>query len=67
MVTMQHKILSFDSQKELYLCDPYFGSIWKERNELGTNSSASYVIQDGLLFKGSKLFNCEGLLRELII
>lgn len=67
LVTLQNKIVSFNSQKELYAHNSFFGFIQEECKEFDIYSSVSYVMQNGFLFKGTKVYICEGSLRELII
>ena len=57
-------IKGFDSFKDLYPGDPFFGSIWKDC----TNGHAGkYLLHDGFVFKGNQLCvpNCS--LKEKII
>lgn len=63
-MTLRPAIVSFDVLKDQYTRDPYFGPIWESCVQQGTDHSASYVLQDGFLFNGTRFCVPEGSLRE---
>ena len=67
LVTMKQTVVYFESLKDHYTSDPYFGPIWESDIQYGTDSYASYVIDDGYLFYGTQLCVPEGSLGEDLI
>ena len=49
---MTATIKGFDSFKDLYPGDPFFGSIWKD---CINGQPGKYLLHDGFLFKGNQL------------
>ena len=63
-------MLGFDELKNLYLEDPNFVEAWKACKELVTLDRTrwiDYMIQDGMLFKGSQLSIPRSSMRENLI
>ena len=55
---MKVEVVGFDELKNLYLEDPDFAEAWKAcKKPIATNKTRwlNYLIQDGMLFKGSEL------------
>ena len=64
LTSMIVTVEGFDSIKDLYPIDPFFGSIWKYRTN---GQSGKYLLHDGFLFKGNRLCVLDCSLREKII
>lgn len=47
LVTMSQRVVSFDSLKDQYANDLYFGPIWESCQQFETDSTSSYLKQDG--------------------
>ena len=63
-------MVGFDELKNLYLEDPDFVEAWKTCKELVTLDRTRwlyYLIQDGMLFKGSQLCIPRSSMRENLI
>ena len=58
---MTATIKGFDSFKDLYPGDPFFGSIWKD---CINGQPGKYLLHDGFLFKGNQLCVPNWSLRE---
>ena len=55
---------SFDSLKDFYPSDPFFGSIWKDYTN---RQPRKYSLHDGFLIKGNQICALDCFLREKII
>ena len=63
-------MVGFDELKDLYPKDPDFAEAWKACKELVTVDRTrwlDYLIQDGMLFKGSQLCIPRSSMRENLI
>ena len=63
-------MVGFDELKNLYPKDPNFVESWKSCKELVTLDMTrwlEYMIQDGMLFKGSQLCILKSSMREKLI
>ena len=63
-------MVGFDELKDLYLKDPNFSKAWnscKEVVTIGRTRCLDYLIQDGMLFKGSQLCIPRSSMRENLI
>ena len=64
LTSMTVIIKGFNSFKDLYPSDPFFGSIWKDHTN---GQSGKGLLHDGFLFKGNQLCVPDCSLREKII
>ena len=67
---MQVEVVGFDELKNLYLEDPDFAKAWKTCKEpivVDRTRWLDYLIQDGMLFKGSQLCIPKSSMRENLI
>ena len=58
LTVMQVEVVGFEKLKNLYLEDPNFSEAWeacKEPIAIDRTKWLDYLIQDGMLFKGSQL------------
>lgn len=62
--TMQSRVLGFDSFKQHYENDAFFGDIWKR---CMIAPFKEYVMQEGFLFRGNKLCISDCSLHAMII
>ncbi|GKE03661.1 hypothetical protein Tco_1395679 [Tanacetum coccineum] len=53
LVSISNKVLGFDSIKELYANDEYYGIIWMELET--KQHRGEFILLDGYLFKGNRL------------
>lgn len=60
-------VIEFDEFKKLDPSDPYFGPIFLDLSHDIASKHVHYSLQDGFLFKGTKLCVPESFLRELLI
>ncbi|KAK8923643.1 hypothetical protein KSP39_PZI019202 [Platanthera zijinensis] len=67
LVTLQSYIIDLDSQRDLYATDPFFHDIWSSCQHSGTDPTTQYVVNEGYLFRGTRLCICEGPLRETLL
>lgn len=64
LTTMRVRVIGFEVLKELYKDDPYFQHIWSACAE---GSRGVYMLQDGFLFKGTRLCVPDCSLTEAIV
>jgi hypothetical protein len=64
LTTMRTQVLGFDSFRELLATDPYFGPILIE---VSSGQHSGFTLQDGFLFKGTRLCVPDSSLRLKII
>lgn len=64
LVTMNTKVVGFDSIRDLLSSDPYFGPITRD---VAVGKRTTFIMQDGFLFRGNQLCIPEGSLRLKII
>ena len=70
LTVMQVEVVGFDELKNLYLEDPDFAKAWKACKEpigVGRTKWLDYLIQDGMLFKGSQLCIPRSSIKENLI
>ena len=71
MLTIQEgEVVGFDELKNLYPEDPNFVEVWKACKEpivVDRTRWLDYLIQDGMLFKGSQLCIPKSSMRENLI
>ena len=70
LTTMQVEVVGFDELKNLYPEDPDFADAWKSCKEpvaVDRTKWLDYLIQDGMLFKGSQLCIPRSSMRENLI
>ena len=70
LIVMQVKVVGFDELKNLYPEDPDFAKVSKACKEPVTMDRTrwlDYLIQDGMLFKGSQLCIPKSSMREKLI
>ena len=70
LIVMQVEVVGFDELKNLYQEDPNFAKAWKACKEPVTVDRTKwldYLIQDGMLFKGSQLCIPRSSMRENLI
>ena len=70
LTIMQVEVVGFDELKNLYPEDPNFSKVWKACKEpviVDRTRWLDYLIQDGMLFKGSQLCIPRSSMRENLI
>ena len=70
LTVMQVEVVGFDELKNLYPEDPDFVEVWKACKESVAGDRTrwlDYLIQDGMLFKGSQLCIPRSSMREELI
>ena len=70
LIVMQVEVVGFDELKNLYPEDSDFAEAWKDCKEpiaIDRTKWLDYLIQDGMLFKGSQLCIPRSSMRENLI